>query len=102
MPILCIGTWDSVALTHRLEARAIVTIATMFSKVVYHKIHEAGASCHAVKPFTTQSRLLTTLRKEPFENLVGNGENAGNQHSLNFPQCFLHFHSEKNSIFDSH
>ena len=28
-------------------------------------------------PFTTQSRHLTTLRKKPFENIVGEGENAG-------------------------
>ena len=41
--------------------------------------------------FTAQSRLLTTLRKKPFENIVGKGENAGNQHFLLFPQCFLSF-----------
>ena len=29
-------------------------------------------------PFTTQSRLLTNLKKKPFENIVGRGENAGN------------------------
>ena len=27
---------------------------------------------------TTQSRLLTTLKKKPLENIVGEGENAGN------------------------
>ena len=41
--------------------------------------------------FTTQSRLLTTPTKKPFENIVGKGENAGNQHFLLFPQCFLPF-----------
>ena len=41
--------------------------------------------------FPTQSRLLTTLKNEPFENLVEKGENAGNQHFLLFPQCFLPF-----------
>ena len=30
--------------------------------------------------FTTQSRLLTTLNERPYENIVGKGENAGNQH----------------------
>ena len=30
-----------------------------------------------------------TLRKKPFENIVGKGENAGNQDFLLFPQCFL-------------
>ena len=29
--------------------------------------------------------------KESFENIVGKGENAGNQHFLLFPQCFLPF-----------
>ena len=32
-----------------------------------------------------------TLRKKPNENIVGTGENAGNQHFLFFPQCFLPF-----------
>ena len=39
--------------------------------------------------FTAQSRLLTYLRKEAFENILGKGENAGNQHFLLFPKCFL-------------
>ena len=41
--------------------------------------------------FTTQSRLLTPLYGKPFENIVGKGENAGNQHFLLFPHCFLPF-----------
>ena len=35
---------------------------------------------------TTQSLLLTPLRKKPLENIVGRGENAGNYHFLLFPQ----------------
>ena len=35
--------------------------------------------------FTTQSRLLTTLKKRALENTVGKGENAGEQHFLLFP-----------------
>ena len=50
---------------------------------------------------TTKSRLLTTLQENPFENIVGKGENAGNQHFLFFPQCFLPF-PKQISIFDSH
>ena len=38
---------------------------------------------------------------EPFEKIVGKGENAGNKHFLYFPQCFLLF-SEQISIFQSH
>ena len=36
-------------------------------------------------PFTEQSRLLTTLQLNPFKNIVGSGENAGNQHFFLFP-----------------
>ena len=32
-----------------------------------------------------------TEKKMPFENVVGEGENAGNQHFLLFPRCFLPF-----------
>ena len=39
--------------------------------------------CHTI--------LLSTLLKKPFENKVGRGENADNQHLLLFPQCFLPF-----------
>ena len=31
----------------------------------------------------------------PFENIVGKGENGGNQHFLLFPQCFLFYQEEK-------
>ena len=39
--------------------------------------------------FTTLPLLLTTLKKKPFENTVGKGENASKQHFLHFPQCFV-------------
>ena len=29
--------------------------------------------------------------KDSFENIIGKGENAGNQHFLLFPHCFLAF-----------
>ena len=51
--------------------------------------------------FNTQSRLLTTSRKKPFENIVGKGENAGNQHFLLFPQRFLLYQRQK-SPFELH
>ena len=40
-----------------------------------------------------------TLGKKPFENIVGKGENAGNQHFLIFPQCFLSLKKKKNLKF---
>ena len=57
-----------------------------------HKLSTAGlekSHKHADYSFTTQSPLLTTLRKKPFENIMGKGANAGNQHLLLFPKCFL-------------
>ena len=50
------------------------------------------------KLFTTQSRLSTTLREKNLENIVGKGENAGNQHFLLFPQCFLPDKRQKSSL----
>ena len=46
----------------------------------------------------TQSRLLTTLEKKAFENIVGKGENAGNQHFLFFPAMFS-FIRKRISVF---
>ena len=48
-----------------------------------------------------QTRLLTTLRKEAFENILGKGENAGNQHFLLFPKMFLPF-PKQISFFKAH
>ena len=55
-----------------------------------HYVHSLGVS----KLFTTQSRLLMTLGKKPFENIAGKGENAGNQHFLHFPHSFLPFQKQ--------
>ena len=38
------------------------------------------------------------LRKKAFENIVGKGENTGNQHFLIFPGCFLLFPSFSTSV----
>ena len=39
-------------------------------------------------PFIILSKFLKTLGKGPFENTVGQEENAGNHHFFLFPQCF--------------
>ena len=39
--------------------------------------------------------------KEEFENILGKGGNAGNQHFLLFPQCFLPYQKHK-SLFELH
>ena len=43
---------------------------------------------------------LTTLTNRPYENIMGKGENAGNQHFLLFPLHFLPF-PKQISIFQS-
>ena len=47
-------------------------------------------------PFTILEhwQILTLLMKSPLENIVGKGENAGNQHFLLFPQSFLALQKE--------
>ena len=44
---------------------------------------------------------LTTPRKKTFENIVGKEENAGNQHFLLFPQCFLTYQRQKSFMLSS-
>ena len=41
------------------------------------------------------------LRVKPFENIVEEGENAGNQHFLLLPQCFLPCQGEISDKFRS-
>ena len=38
--------------------------------------------------FTRQSRVSATLRKKPFENILGKGEKAGNQQFFSFSHNF--------------
>ena len=45
------------------------------------------------------SPTLITLGKKFFENILGKGENAGNQHFLLFPQCFFEPFPKQISIF---
>ena len=40
-------------------------------------------------PLVYNDVFLVPLGKRPFENIVGKGENADNQHFLLFPQFFL-------------
>ena len=56
-----------------------------FTTVNYGCIAAARAPIHALLEFfTTQFQLLINLKNRAFENIVGKGENAGNQHFLHF------------------
>ena len=50
---------------------------------------------------TIQCQFLTMLKKKAFENIVGKGENAGNQHFLLFPQYFTPIPNQI-SLFELH
>ena len=67
--------------------------ASGFKKALNFDIGVFNAQLHYcnTKFFTTQSRLLMTLKEKAFENNVGKGKNAGNRHFLLFPQCLLLF-----------
>ena len=54
VPIHCVGPWNSIVFTHKCKGYEL-------------SLYE-----------TTQ--FLSALRKRPFENIIGKGENAGNQH----------------------
>ena len=49
-----------------------------------------------IDSFNTQ--LLKILKQKPFENIVGKGENAGNQQLLLFRQCFLLITKREGSV----
>ena len=44
--------------------------------------------------FTLYHTFTPLIKKKLFENIVGKGENAGYQHFLLFPRCFLSFQRE--------
>ena len=69
-------------------SRTYSTILTIFdsSSASALKFGKSKGFCDVkVYPSTTKFKLLTTLGKKAFENIVEKGEKAGNQHFLLFP-----------------
>ena len=56
----------------------------LLHKIVLQYFDNVLTLCHTVPPFND-------LEKEVFENIVGKGEKAGNQHFLLFPHCCIPF-----------
>ena len=54
-------------------------------------------NCNSFELFTIQFRVSKIVNKTHFENIVGIGENAGNQHFLLLPQCFLPYQKQMSS-----
>ena len=61
------------------------SIQSQYAVIDYSK---SGVLAKEVWLLTVQSRVLTTITKQAFENIVGKRENAGNQHFLLFPTKF--------------
>ena len=68
--------------------------STMFPNVVFI-LAKIRIACNK---YTTRFQVLKTLLKMSLENIVRKGENAGNQHCLLFPQCFLSFQTQTTSF----
>ena len=62
----------------------------MFSEAILSQIVKCQDCVLKGSPFTKQSQILMTQGKKPFGNIVGKGENAGNQHFLLFPRFLLY------------
>ena len=89
--------------THKNQGweRVIEQVLLLFSKYICVYMHFDVShqllyciydfSC---QPFTTLWRLLMPPRIKPFKDKVTKGENAGNQHFILFPQCFLPFQKD--------
>ena len=94
---------ETDALTIRPPRRSSTAVWRKFLRNVLRKnlgrVDVQGSSlvialyCRSImgrlKLYTIQSRLWTTLKKTAFENMVGKGENAGNQHFLLFSLFFF-------------
>ena len=63
---------------------------TIFSKAFFSRGVKSRDCVVIVNYLTDSPDFKRALYKKPYENIVGR-ENAGNQHFLLFPQCFLLF-----------
>ena len=74
------------------------------SLILYHATIfiqlEALVALFLLTPYHITPTFMT-LRKETFENILGKGENAGNQHFLHFPKCFQPYPTQI-SVFHPH
>ena len=66
-----------------------LSYVTFTSQIPHSTGHsQAEPAANFYKLFPTHSQLSTTLKQRAFENIVGKGENAGDQHFLLFLQWF--------------
>ena len=63
-----------------------------------HSVKGLSEMFQVIKPLPNDSRILMTPWRMPFKSMVGKGENAGDQHFLLFPKCFLLFDRQISSF----
>ena len=68
----------------------------MIALIFFLSLHLSKAVAQRSLKHTSDfdSRVLETLNKMAFENIVGKGENAGDQHFLLFPKYFLPYQKQ--------
>ena len=62
--------------------------------IVFFSMQVESLDCLIAGYFTTQSRILITLEKTSFENIMGQGKNAGIPDFLLVLECFLLYKTE--------
>ena len=81
----------------RLHGLTGLKLFALSQFLTYQKIIQPHLECVGQKQLSSDMQViynpdfLRPSRKSPLENILGKGENAGNQHFLFFPKCFLPF-----------
>ena len=82
MPVQFTGTYNSIALNHR-----IIGTYMLFNSLTDNKIlDKSKIKAPADGTINMTQKLKVVLRH--VENILGKGENGGWQHFLLFPRCF--------------
>ena len=61
---------------------------SVFRRLVLQTHKDQGLFEKGLTLYQTKSLVLMSFKKKPFENIVGKGENAGNQHFVLFHNVF--------------
>ena len=100
-----VGNIATPILSHKEVMRCLYSLhkVTIWSQTVLIQyctyIKRTKVLCLAFFPFTHTFPSFHNIDEKDVENIVGKGENAGNQHFLLFLQCFLPFHGRIVSLY---
>ena len=94
----CKGVENTVENRRNRSLRAISPFPTVFSKDLYcRQVEKKGLVWERVNSLPHNPD-FNDPKEEGFGKTLGKGENAGNQHFLLFPQCFLFYQRKKSSF----